>query len=182
MMLAPDACLHWSYCEWRFAEHRYQHFDPADPALQPHQLDFYTRISMLRRFGFSQRLPNLPNWVAERYQQHIAIYKQHVRRFVGTADLLRLTGQPQREGHGERWPAFQYRLPDGSQHLLAVFRLPGGESARTIFPVLLDPARRYTIIWLGQQREEASSGAMLMTQGITFSELPEEGSALLLLH
>jgi hypothetical protein len=63
-----------------------------------------------------------------------------------------------------------------------VFRLPGGEAARTIFPVLLDPARRYTIIWLGQQREEASSGAMLMTQGMTFTELPEEGSALLLLR
>lgn len=181
-MLGPDACLHWGYCEWSFTEHRHQHFAPRDPALQPHQLDYYTRISMLRRFGFSQRLPELPDWVVERYREHIATYNAHVRRFVRAATFLRLTEQPLREGRGERWAAFQYHMPDGSADLLAVFRLPGATPERTIRLQALNPERTYTLTWLNENRTATVRGADLMASGLQITDLPEEGSALVLLR
>lgn len=178
--LAPDALLHWGYCEWAFAEHRHQQFDPRDPGLKPHQIDYYTRISMLRRFGFSQRLPDLPAWVAERYKTHIADYKAHVRRFVREADLLRLGGQPGRFGAGERWAVFQYAMPGGDEHLLAVFRLPGGAPEGLVTPRGLDPSLMYTLTWLGEARVEQWSGAALLAGELHFA-LPEEGSAMVLI-
>lgn len=181
-MLAPDACLHWGYCEWRLAKHPHQQFDPADPHLQQHQIDFYTQISMLRRFGFSQRLPNLPEWVSERYRTQIALYKSHVRRFVSQAELIRLTEQPLRFGRGARWAVFQYRQPGGSEHLLAIFRLPGGEQGYVARPVALDRERIYSVVWLGEARERKLDGASLMDTGLDCRELPEEGSALIWLH
>ncbi len=181
LMLAPDALLHWGYCEWSHAEHRMQHFDPRDPALTPQQVDYYTRISMLRRFGFSQRLPDLPAWVAARYAELIADYKDHVRRFVRDGDLLRLTGQPRRFGEGERWAAFQYAMPDGSEHLMAAFRLPGGAPEQSVALAGLDPERRYTLSWLGEDRAETRTGAELMADGVALA-LPEEGSAMVLLR
>ena len=180
LMLAPDALLHWGYCEWSHAEHRYQTFNPRDPALTATQVDYYTRISMLRRFGFSQRLPDLPAWVSERYQSLIADYKAHVRRFVREADMRRLTGQPGRFGTGERWAAFQYTRSDAGEHLLALFRLPGGTHERTVTLVQLDPERCYLLMWLGEERSEQRNGAELMAHGMTFA-LPEEGSAMLLI-
>lgn len=181
LMLAPDALLHWGYCEWSHAEHRCQRFNPRDPTLTPHQIDYYTRIAMLRRLGFSQRLPDLPPWVAERYRAHIADYKAHVRRFVREADLLRLTEQPRRFGEGERWAAFQYVIPGGAEHLLAVFRLPGGAPERAFALRALDPGRHYALSWLGEGREERLSGAALLAGALALA-LPEEGSALILLR
>jgi alpha-galactosidase len=144
-------------------------------------VDYYTRISMLRRFGFSQRLPDLPGWVAARYRELVAAYKQHVRRFVREADMLRLTEQPKRFGEGERWATFQYRMPDGAEHLLAVFRLPGGAPSRAPALAELEPQRTYTLTWLGEDRVEQRSGAELMAGALAF-ELPEEGSAMILLR
>lgn len=181
LMLAPDALLHWGYCEWSHAEHRMQHFDPRDPALTAHQVDYYTRISMLRRLGFSQRLPDLPAWVADRYRALVADYQAHVRRFVAGADLLRLSGQPQRFGAGDRWAAFQYAMPDGSEHLLAAFRLPGGAPERRLALARLDPDRSYSLTWLGEGRAGQLSGAALLAEGVTMA-LPEEGSAMILLR
>ncbi|HMP39401.1 MAG TPA: alpha-galactosidase [Roseiflexaceae bacterium] len=178
-MLAPEALLHWGYCEWAFAEHRMQKFDPRDPALTRHQIDYYTRISMLRRFGFSQKLPDLPAWVAERYREHIAIYKAHVRRIMPEADLIRLSAQPQRFGLGDRWAAFQYRMPGDSEHLLAVFRLPGGEPSRSFLLHGIDPSQQYELEWLGDDRKIRLPGTDLASNGLTFTELPEEGSALI---
>lgn len=180
-LLAPDAQLHWGYCEWSHAEHRMQHFNPRDPRLTPAQIDYYTRISMLRRFGFSQRLPDLPDWVAARYRDLITDYKTHVRRFVRAADLLHLTEQPRRFGEGERWAAFQYAMPDGAEHLLAAFRLPGGAAERSFIPARLDPERSYTLTWLGEARVEQRSGAELTAHGIILA-LPEEGSAMVVLR
>jgi alpha-galactosidase len=181
LLLAPDALLHWGYCEWAHAEHRRQHFNPRDPQLRPHQVDFYTRIAMLRRFGFSQRLPDLPAWVAERYREHIAVYRGEVRRFVREGALHRLTGQPRRFEEGDRWAGFQYALPHGAEHLLAAFRLPGGEAERALRPVGLEAERVYTLRWLGEGREERRRGATLLAEGLRFA-LPEEGSALVTLR
>lgn len=182
-MLAPDACLHWGYSEWAFAEHPSQTFNPRDPALQPHQVDFYTRISMLRRFGFSQRLPDLPEWVAQRYAEHIQFYKTVMRRFVREADMYRLTGQPLGEGRGDRWAGFQYRMPDGNEHLIAIFRLPGGEPSRALRLKHLQPDRVYTLSWIDTgHRAQMMNGATLMDAGLHVENLPEEGSAIVLIH
>ncbi|MEP7291516.1 MAG: alpha-galactosidase [Chloroflexota bacterium] len=178
LALPPDACLHWSYSEWRELHNPQQRFNPRDPNLQPHPLDFYTRTAMLGAFGFSQKLPELPTWVAKRLAEHARIYKQQVREFVRSADLYRLTEQPRRDGQGDRWCAFQYRLPDESAHLLFVFRLPGGEAERQIRLFELQPERRYQIEGFEGETYEPMLGRDLMEQGIRFTTLREEESAL----
>lgn len=177
-MLAPDACLHWSFGEWiNKNPPPYQNFNPRDPKLKPHQFDYYTRISMLNVFGYSQKLPELPAWVESRLREHTRIYKQHVRRFVREADLYRLTDQPKRDGSGDHWCAFQYRLPDES--LLFVFRLPGGEAERTIRLHDLQPDRFYRVAGFEGEDMGVFRGRDLMDTGLRFRDLPEEGSALL---
>lgn len=179
-MLAPNACLHWSYSQWR-KENPYplQKFDAHDPNLTQTQFDYYTRIGMLGATGFSQKLPELPAWVAARLADHIRIYKTQIRRFVREAVLYRLTEQPRRDGTGDRWCAFQYSLPDRTVHLLFVFRLPGAEAERSIKLLDLEPERIYQIEGLEGERTETLSGQELMEQGIVFNHLVEEGSALL---
>lgn len=179
-MMAPNAWLHWGYSEW-INGHPIQQFNPRDPALQPAQLDYYVRIGMLGSFGLSQKLPELPEWVAERYAAHIGLYRDTLRRFVREADFYRLTDQPRREG-GSRWAAFQYALPDDSELLLAVFRLPGGEPSRTLRLYRIDPEREYTLSWLQTDRSERRRGADLIEQGLHIDDLPEQGSALVRLH
>lgn len=183
MMLAADACLHWSFSEWR-GEGRpsQQNFNPRDPTLKPHQLDYYTRMAMLGAFGLSQKLPELPAWVAERLAYHIRLYKQHIRHFVREADLYRLTEQPRRSGEGERWSAFQYSLPDKSQHLLFVFRLPGAEAVRSLRLLELASERVYHVETLEGQLVTRVTGHELMENGIRFDSLQEEDSALLRLR
>jgi alpha-galactosidase len=179
-MLAPDVLLHWSFCEWRNTNPPPQQtFNPRDPSLTRAQLDYYTRISMLGLYGLSQKLPELPAWVVERLNHHTRVYKDHVRRFVREADLFRLTDQPLRSGMGERWPAFQYSLPDRSQHLLFVFRLPGAEPQRAVRLLGLDPERRYMLEGFDGETHHEMSGYALMETGILFTNLAEEDSALL---
>jgi alpha-galactosidase len=177
-LIAPDTCLHWSFCEWDGNSHYPpQTFNPRDPNLQLHQLDTYNRMSMLGLYGQSQKLPELPAWVKARLIEHTRIYKDHVRRFVRDADLYRLTMQPRRDGSGDRWCAFQYSLPD--QHLLFVFRLPGAEAERAIRLTGLQPDREYRIEGFEGERRNPMLGFDLMDTGIVFNDLPEEGSALL---
>lgn len=179
-MLAPDAILHWSFGEWVGTNPPpQQNFDPRDPKLTPHQFDYYTRISMLNVFGCSQKLPDLPAWVENRLRIHTRVYQTAVRRFVREADLYRLTDQPQRDGSGDRWAAFQYRLPDLSENLLFVFRLPGGEASRTITLRDLNPDRLYRIVGFEGEDRGAAYGGDLMRDGLRFDSLPEEGSTLL---
>jgi alpha-galactosidase len=178
--VAPDACLHWSFGDWiNKNPPPPQNFNPRDPKLKPHQFDYYTRIAMLNVFGYSQKLPELPAWVEARLTYHTQIYKQFVRRFVREADLYRLTGQPTREGGGDRWSAFQYSLPDQSESLLFVFRLPGAEPSRTIPLQGLQPERVYRIVGFEGEDMGAQHGDQLMQTGLRFDKLPEEGSTLL---
>jgi alpha-galactosidase len=179
-MLAPDACLHWCFSEWLpgdFSEKLGQTFNPRDPNLQPHQFDYYTRIAMLGALGFSQKLPELPEWVKERLAYHIRVYKEQVRRFVMGADLYHLTDQPRRDGTGERWCAFQYSLPE--EHLLFVFRLPGAEAERAIRMANLQPERTYRVEDMDGVLIVSMSGRDLMERGIAFGGLQEEESRLL---
>jgi alpha-galactosidase len=133
---------------------------------------------MLGRCGFSQKLPELPEWVKNRLAVHMEIYQKHVRRFIRNADLYRLTDQPRRDGSGDRWSAFQYSLPDHSEHLLFVFRLPGAEPERTIRLFGLRPTHMYQIVGFDGETLPAAKGQNLVQIGITFDNLPEEGSAL----
>ena len=137
---------------------------------------------MLGAFGLSQKLPELPPWVAERYAAHIELYKTTLRRFVREADFYRLTDQPRRDGGGDRWSAFQYVLPDAAEHLVAVFRLPGGEPQLTLRLYQLQPERIYDLVWLLTARAEQWRGADLLAQGLRCDELAEQGSMLLLLR
>ncbi len=180
-MLAPSAWLHWGYSEW-ITSHPHQKFNPRDPDLRTHQLDYYIRIGMLGAWGISQKLPELPPSVAERYAVHIGLYQSTVRAFVREADFYRLTEQPRRWSRGSRWAAFQYVMPDRSEHLIAVFRLPGGEEGRTLQLYALDPEREYTLTWLLEDRTEQRRGSQLLGSGLRFEGLPEEGSALVLLR
>lgn len=178
-MLAPSAWLHWGWSEW-VNSHPKQSFNPRDPELRPHQLDYYLRIGSLGVFGLSQKLPELPQWVAQQYRAHIELYRGTLRRFVREADFYRLTEQPRRHGLGERWAAFQYVLADGAEQLVAVFRLPGGEQERTLRLYRIEPEREYSLRWLGTERGERRSGAELLG-GFRCSALPEEGSELILI-
>ena len=179
-MLAPPAWLHWGWSHW-FTSHPRQTYNPHDPALQPHQLDYYVRIGMLGTFGLSQKLPELPAWIRERYREHIALYRSTLSRFVGAADFYRLTEQPRRDGRGSRWAAFQYRQPGDAEHLVAIFRLPGGGESHTVWPYGIDAERTYTLEWLGEARTSQMSGADLIRYGLRCADLPEEGSALVLI-
>ncbi|MFC5466990.1 alpha-galactosidase [Lederbergia graminis] len=180
-MLAPNVCLHWGYSEW-FEEprHEKQNFNPRDPNLQEHQLDYYSRISMLGGFGFSQRFPELPEWVEKRFAEHTAFYNRHVKKFVQGADLYRLTEQPLREGKGERWPAFQYSLPTEDEHLLFVFRMDNSSNERIIKLTNLERDKQYTVTWLTENRDqEFILGSVLMDTGILFEGLEEESAVVL---
>lgn len=179
-MLAPDSCLHWSYGDWiNKNPPPQQTFNPRDPKLKPHQLDYYTRISMLNVYGLSQKLPELPAWVQARLETHSRLWCAEVRRFVREADLYRLTDQPRRDGSGDRWSAFQYSLPDQTEHLLFVFRLPGASAERSIRPAGLQADRVYHLEGFEGERFPPQTGRDLMANGLTFTTLPEEGSALL---
>lgn len=177
-MLAPSVLLRWTYSEW-INGYPLQTFDPRDPNLKPHELDYFIRIGMLGVMGLSQKLPELPAWVRERYAQHIALYKSLVRRFVREADVYRLTGQPQRDGGGDRWAAFQYALPTMDEHLVFIFRLPGGAPARSFRLRAMQPDRHYALHWLSHDRVEHGDGAHLARDGVRCDELRERDSAML---
>jgi alpha-galactosidase len=179
-MLAADRLLHWAFSEWRpIGPPPKQNFDPHAPGLTRQQWDYYARIAMLGAFGLSHKLPTLPAWLAQRLTEQIHLYKTVVARFVREGDLYRLTEQPRRDGTGERWAAFQHSLPDKSEHLLFVFRLPGAEAQRAIRLLDLEPECEYSIVGLEGERAQTATGHDLMLDGIWFTDLLEEDSALL---
>jgi alpha-galactosidase len=185
-MLAPDVCLHWGWSEWMAQEqggHPHQSFNPHGPLLQLYQLDYYTLNGMLGGFCLSHKLPELPDLVRDRYKQLIGIYKTHIRAFVLEADLYRLTDQPQREGLGDRWAAFQYAIPLQDKHLIFIFRLHGVESERTLHFRALKAEEMYVMIWLlDNNRADVRSGAEWMKEGLCLDHLREEESALIRLE
>jgi len=181
-MLAPEMCLHWGWSEWIDTKHPHQTFNPRDPNLTQHQLDYYIRNGMLGAFGYSQRLPDLPAWVWQRLEYHARMYQDVVRRFVRSGVVHRLTAQPKREGRGDRWAGFQYALPDGAEHLVFVFRLHGGEPERALRFRALDPSAVYDVTALTEGTKQQMRGSQLMESGLRFAGLPEEGSEILLIE
>lgn len=178
MMLAPEVCLHWGPSQW-LTPHTHQSFDPHDPTLTTQELDFAIRTAMLGAAGLSLRLPELPPRVAERIAFHVHLYKTCIRRFVRDGVLHRLTGQPRRDGSGDRWCVFQYSLE--TEHLLVVFRLSGAEERRTVAPASLRPHARYELRNLDDGSVRLMSGSELMREGIDLDRLCEEDSSIILL-
>lgn len=177
-MLAADALLHWGFCEWGFADHPQQTFDPRNPTLTQQQLDYYTHISMLHRFGFSQGLPDLPAWVVHRYRKHVADYQRIVRKFVKQARLVHLTNQPRRDGTLDRFAGFQYVMPDASEMLVALFRLPGAKPHRRFHLDAVDPKCTYRVTLLETNQTMLVSGAEL-ARGWMLSGVDAPGSSLI---
>ena len=179
-MLAADALLHWGFCEWGFADHPQQTFDPRAQSLNCAQLDYYTHISMLHRFGFSQALPDLPDWVRHRYAKHIHDYKHVVRRFVQQGTLVRLTNQPRRDGTLDRFAGFQYVMPGAREMLVALFRLPGAKAQRRFYLDAINPDATYEVTWLDTAQTTRIDGATLR-DGWLYAGAPEPGSSLFVL-
>ena len=173
-MLHPSVCLHWGWSEW-ITEHRRQTFDPRDPMLSPHKLDYAVGVGMLGGFGLSHRLPDLPRWVRERIAALIALYKTHVRRFVREGELRRLTRQPRRFGKGSRWAAFQYSLPE-DEHLLMVFRLDRSEPTvrLRLRGLMTDGDYLVRRLWPPSDRESAIAGSELSRDGLLCYDLQPE--------
>jgi alpha-galactosidase len=73
-------------------------------------------------------------------------------------------------------------LPDAAEYFVAMFRLPGGDPTRTFRLYQLDAEHTYEVRWLLTDRTEHRRGADLITHGLACDDLPEEGSALLLLR
>lgn len=182
-MLAANVCLHWSWCDWRANKDRApeQRFDPAHPSLTRAALDYYTRISMLNWFGYSQRLPDAPDWVRDRWVEHVRAYQTRVRRFVRSADLYRLSAQPLRSGGGDRWQGYLYVMPDREEAAFFAFRLPGAQRVRQFRLTGLTEERTYTLEDADSGRCWQATGVELMDEGLLFDDLPEEGSALVYL-
>ncbi len=177
-MLAAERLLHWPFGDWRNTNPPpQQNFNPHDLNLTLKQFDYYTRMSMLGGYGASQKLPDLPNWVAKRLAEHNQVYKS-IRHFVREGDLYRLTGQPRRTGEGERLCAFQYSLP-GAGHLLFVFRMPGKVAKTQVSLCNLDPERCYTVEGLEGDFRAMLTGEELMGGALSFAHFDEEESALL---
>lgn len=179
-LLAPNTLLHWTYSHWRNTDPPpAQRFNPWDPSLTRTKWDYYTRISMLGWYGLSQKLTELPSWMAQRIAEHNHMYQQEIRPFIREAHLYRLTEQPLRQGIGERWAAFQYSLPEAGEHLLFIFRLPGGEPKRAIRLCNLDSQRSYWVHDLEGELEWHLSGKELLENGLVIDFLEEEASLLL---
>jgi alpha-galactosidase len=135
---------------------------------------------MLHRFGFSQGLPDLPDWVRQRYAKHIHDYKHIVRRFVQQGTLVRLTNQPRRNGTLDRFAGFQYVMPGAREMLVALFRLPGAKAQRRFYLDAINPDATYEVTWLDTAQTTRIDGAILR-DGWLFAGAPEPGSSLFVL-
>ena len=187
-MLAPRACLKFSFSEWGGshadrAAGLHQGYNPRDPAIPLEESDTYLRAAMMHNFAVSQRLPELPGQVAERFREHAIVYRDVVRPFVEGGQLIRLTPQPLREG-GERLAAFQLSLAGQDRHLLFVFRLDGDVSDPTVRPAALREGSCYRVssLFPGEFKEEVREGAELDASGIDASAVEARRSLLLLVE
>ncbi|GEM_PF-426091 len=173
-MLAPSACLHWSWSQTRGA---FPSLDLTKYDREPERLDYYFRVGMLHAFGFSQPLPDLPVSVRTRLADNIRFYKETVRPYLASGTFYRLTEQPLRSGAGSRWCAFQFLMPGRTQALVFVFRLPGADADYTVHCMNLLPDASYNV-----SREqvdkivERRTGRQLMQDGIAIRGLDEERS------
>ncbi|WP_313999386.1 alpha-galactosidase [uncultured Paenibacillus sp.] len=182
LMLHPSACFHFSWSQNIVHYDSNVDKDPIKPDMPLHKFDHIIRANMLNGFGCSYRLPELPEWSKIRLRELIDFFKGTARRFVGSGDMHRLTGQTLRGGTGDSWNAYLYVMGGAEEALLCVFRLAGAEAQRTIPMLGLDASSDYEIRSVDSGRVFRKSGRSLLEEGIAFSGLEEEASELLLLR
>ncbi|MBO1004760.1 alpha-galactosidase [Pseudogracilibacillus auburnensis] len=175
-MLHPSACYHfsWSQTIVHYESNLVQ--DPIPTDMEKGKFDYIMRANMLNSFGISYRLPDLSGWQKERLTQLIHFYKSKVRRFTGTADMYRLTGQTIRNGEGETWNAYLFVTKDKNEGIAFVFRLPGSEPKRILKLEGLDTNHVYEVRFKDNGNAIELTGQQLMQEGINFESLDEERS------
>ncbi|MBB6730656.1 alpha-galactosidase [Cohnella zeiphila] len=182
LMLHPSACFHFTWSQTIVHYDSNLDKDPIKPGMPRHKFDYLIRANMLNGFGISYRLPELPDWAARRLRELIGFYKETMRRFVGEADMHRLTGQTIRDGRGDSWNAFLYVMDGAEEAMLCAFRLADSEPERRLRLVGLDPSAAYEIRAADGGWTQEESGAALIEEGLLLSGLEEEASEVLLLR
>jgi alpha-galactosidase len=182
LMLHPSACYHFTWSQNIVQYDSNLDKDPIKPDMPRHKFDYIIRANMLNGFGISYRLPEFPDWAKTRLKELIRFFKTVGRRFVGQADMHRLTGQTHRFGGGEDWNAYLYVMPDRAEAMLCVFRLENSAAERTFMLTGLDPDALYEIRSEDRGRVDARSGKALMEQGLVFSGMEEESCDIVLLR
>ena len=153
-------------------------FSPITADITPARLDFYIRASLLSTCGFSYRFKNWkPEW-RERLKHYIEFFKYISKKYILLGDMFRLTGQALRGGKGDRWQAYQYMAEDNTGYIF-VFRLKGAEAKRTICLQGLEENTLYDVTFDDCEHRMTQVGRYFMEKGITFTELPEEGSEIM---
>jgi len=177
-MLAPNACLHWPWSHVRWESR----LDLTKYDGELGRLDYYFRIGMLHAFGISHPLPDMLTSIRERVADYIRFYRGTVRPYIRSAILYRLTEQPRRDDTGSRWSVFQFLMPERTQALVFVFRLPGADAEHTVHFKNLLPDGSYTVSWEQEDNVvERRTGHQLMNDGIAIRGLEEERSLVLFL-
>lgn len=172
----PSSAFHFSWSQTRGNENKCK--EPIQEEMPLSKFDYIIRSVLTGMPAISYRLTEFPDWCLKRLSEHIAFYRNISARFILNGDLYRLTGQPMRDGRGERWCAYQYLAQDGDV-LLFVFRLAGGEEKRSFSLCGLEKCAYYKVIYMDENMEAELSGAELMSVGLEFAGLPEEGSEII---
>jgi alpha-galactosidase len=181
IMLHPSSCLHWSWSQTVPAHKKNGDNNPIKPHMPVYKFDYLIRIALLKNPGFSYKLNEFPPWCLKRLKEHIEFYKRTMMRFVRDGDLYVLTEQPGRNGDGDRWCGFQYVSEDKRESLVVVFRLPGGESERTMRLKGLDADAAYGLTFIDSNQYLEKRGRELSDAGLVFAGMEEESSAVILL-
>lgn len=182
LMLHPSTCFHFTWSQNIVHYESNVDKDPIKPDMPRYKFDYMIRANMLNGFGVSYRLPELPEWTKIRLGEMIDFYTRIGRRFIGGADMHRLTGQTERNGKGETWNAYLYLKEEAEEAMLCVFRLAGSEPSRVFHLEGLKPAGIYEIRSQDHGLIGEMSGDELARAGLQFSDLEEEASDVLLLR
>lgn len=175
----PSSAFHFSWSQTRGNENICKEPIQADMPLG--KFDYIIRSVMTGMPAVSYRLTEFPKWCLKRLAEHIAFYRKFSVKFILNGDLYRLTRQPMRDGRGERWCAYQYLAQNGDV-MLFVFRLAKGEAKRRFLLYGMREEACYEVTYADEKTETVLSGAQLLSAGLEFSKLPEEGSEIVLLR
>jgi alpha-galactosidase len=132
-------------------------------------LAFRLRVAMLGSFGISAPIDRWPDADIDVVADHVALYKDKLRRIIHHGDQYYMTQPPPPDGNGD-WAGLWYLSKDASAGVLFAFRLAGTASGRVFrLPGLLEESQ-YRVSYMSGETVMAS-GAEL-SSGMTI-ELPE---------
>lgn len=144
-MLPAAGIFHFSESQWR-TFHRNQNLDLKQ--ISDADLDASIQAVSLHRYALSLPLMDADQVRLDRISAHLRVHAERVVPLLEQHSVIEaLTGQPLRDGRGERWPVFQLR-GETDQVILAL-ALEGHGETQVIRPRGLDPAAEYRIELLG---------------------------------